>query len=1003
MKTTILAILFLFPLTFFSQITVDSTWSYYTPECQCLGSMEVFATGGIAPMTIAMTNGTGSETFTPVNDSTWLVESICGGNWDIEVTDALANTGILNAFMWNAPPLFVSIQSSTDVTCTGMCDGSATIDIVGGQPPYSIGWNNGNISPSITNLCPGTYNCNVTEAHGCWQSVNVVIQEPTPVTFNNIVTQPSCVPGCDGSIDASNATGGLPPFVYSIDGGITFQGGAVFSNLCAGSYGIMFQDGNGCTTSITESIGTNITTTFSTTDVDCGQNDGTIITTPNGGTPPYNYNWTGPNGYVSSTANPTSLESGTYTLTITDINGCSNTSSVTINNVVGSGITATIAGQDANCGDGSAVLNITQGISPISVLWSNGDTNVITNNLNAGSYNATITDAIGCSGIYSISIIDLGGTNCGTINGNVFADLNSNCVFDGSDTNMDSRIVTANPGNYIATTDINGNYEFNIPFNTYTINRVATSGYTMVCDSLGVSVTTDLGTPIVNNISFGDSMNLLPDANVSLYGLNVRSQMGTHHVISLNNFTTIPIDGELKFLPDNNISFVNAIPFPNNFSGDTLIWNVSPFSNNANYLQFTIYGQTASVPLGTPITQCAWFESLQSEITVSNNSYCFYQNVTGSYDPNDKSVYPEGNIRTKDSTLEYLVRFQNTGTDTAFTVVITDTISSFLDLSSLEVLGSTHPMTHQITNSNVLEFTFSNILLPDSNVNEQASHGSVMYSIKQNSSNVVGDTIENTANIYFDFNAPVITNTTISPIVPKQFSAIVNGVDVSCFGDCNGNATITPEGDEPPFLILWDDPNGSITAAVDSLCFGTYTARVIDAEGDTLFQSVNILEPNAITLSSSTIDDINNNCQGQATVTPSGGSGSYTYQWDVAAGYQTTATATGLCGAAYNVTVTDSQGCSSIETVTVLNSLGIDDNQFSAYVAPNPFNNEFTLKLNGEFESLVIINILGEVIRNIQTTENESLIDLSSQMNGIYFIQIQNKGEVLKTLKVVKN
>ena len=311
-------------------------------------------------------------------------------------------------------------------------------------------------------------------------------------------------------------------------------------------------------------------------------------------------------------------------------------------------------------------------------------------------------------------------------------------------------------------------------------------------------------------------------------------------------------------------------------------------------------------------------------------------------------------------------------------------------------------MTYQIVNNNVLEFTFSNILLPDSNVNEQASHGSVMYTIRQNISNVIGDTIENTANIYFDFNAPVITNTAISPIVPKQFDVTGEGQGVSCFGDCNGSVSVTAVGDEPPFLILWDDINGSTTNAVDSLCFGTYTVRVIDAEGDTIFQTVDIIEPNTLTISSTTVDDINNTCQGQATATPSGGSGTYTYLWDAAAGSQTTATATGLCGATYNVTVIDSLGCSTTETVTVLNSLDINENQFAAFVTPNPFTDNFTLKLNGEFEKISVINILGEVVRTVQTNEKEILMDLSNQNSGIYFIQIQNKSEVLKTLKVVK-
>ena len=248
----------------------------------------------------------------------------------------------------------------------------------------------------------------------------------------------------------------------------------------------------------------------------------------------------------------------------------------------------------------------------------------------------------------------------------------------------------------------------------------------------------------------------------------------------------------------------------------------------------------------------------------------------------------------------------------------------------------------------------------------------------------------------------MITNTTSSPIVPKQFDVTGTSQDVSCFGDCNGSVSVTAVGDEPPFLILWDDMNESTTNAVDSLCFGTYTVRVIDAEGDTIFQTVDIIEPNALTISSTTVDDMNNTCQGQATVTASGGTGTYSYLWDAAAGSQTAATATGLCGASYNVTVMDSLGCSSTETVTVLNSLSINEILLKAFVSPNPFTDDFTLKLNEKFEKISVINVLGEVIRIVQTNEKEILMDLSNQNSGIYFIQIQNKGEVVKTIKVVK-
>ncbi|NNF01468.1 MAG: T9SS type A sorting domain-containing protein [Bacteroidia bacterium] len=139
------------------------------------------------------------------------------------------------------------------------------------------------------------------------------------------------------------------------------------------------------------------------------------------------------------------------------------------------------------------------------------------------------------------------------------------------------------------------------------------------------------------------------------------------------------------------------------------------------------------------------------------------QENIGSWDPNDKSVSPKGVgpsfITEKNTDLEYHIRFQNTGTDTAFTVKIIDTISRNLDISTLQLGTSSHAFRLQIHGNRILQFTFYNINLPDSNTNEPASHGFVKFKIAQKPGLTDGTLIENTAAIYFDFNKPIITNT----------------------------------------------------------------------------------------------------------------------------------------------------------------------------------------------------------------------------------------------------
>lgn len=147
--------------------------------------------------------------------------------------------------------------------------------------------------------------------------------------------------------------------------------------------------------------------------------------------------------------------------------------------------------------------------------------------------------------------------------------------------------------------------------------------------------------------------------------------------------------------------------------------------------------------------------------------------ITASYDPNEKLVKPAGigSSHAIDSTdvLEYQINFQNTGTDTAFRVVVRDTLSQYLDVVTVRSGAGSHPYTFRIYGHGILEWTFNTILLPDSNTNEPLSHGFVRFNVRQKPGNNIGTIIENRAAIYFDYNAPVITNTAFNTVWKEFF------------------------------------------------------------------------------------------------------------------------------------------------------------------------------------------------------------------------------------------
>ncbi len=142
--------------------------------------------------------------------------------------------------------------------------------------------------------------------------------------------------------------------------------------------------------------------------------------------------------------------------------------------------------------------------------------------------------------------------------------------------------------------------------------------------------------------------------------------------------------------------------------------------------------------------------------------------VSGAYDPNDKTGFPIGSGIQHDilpnQQLQYLIRFQNTGNDTAFKIVVRDTLDTDLNVFSVVPGVASHAYTFRMYGPRVLEWTFNNIMLPDSNINELASHGFATFTVDQQPNLTNGTTILNDADIYFDFNAPVITNQTVHTI-----------------------------------------------------------------------------------------------------------------------------------------------------------------------------------------------------------------------------------------------
>ena len=349
-------------------------------------------------------------------------------------------------------------------------------------------------------------------------------------------------------------------------------------------------------------------------------------------------------------------------------------------------------------------------------------------------------------------------------NGFVYNDANNNGIFDSlTETTFSNQIVNVIPNNWKGLSDGNGAYlvkldtAFNNTWSCNTTNKYATiipNSYSATPTSLGL---------LPNNYNFGIRYKPnVKDLDATLAGTAVRPGFKTNIGVTANNIGTINqsiITVKLKKPTGYNILATSTAP--TSTLNDTLFWkNVSiDFLNKQSfYVELQV---PVDAVLGSEIVYEAWVNGTQGDTTPVDNYAKWTDIVRGSFDPNDKLVskttLPPAYDVEKDR-LIYTIRFQNTGTDTAFYVRVKDEIPANLNLSTLKVINASHAYQLIVREKNIVEFAFPNIQLPDSSTNEPKSHGYVQFSIQPKAGLPINTKIENSAAIYFDYNAPIITN-----------------------------------------------------------------------------------------------------------------------------------------------------------------------------------------------------------------------------------------------------
>jgi Secretion system C-terminal sorting domain len=357
------------------------------------------------------------------------------------------------------------------------------------------------------------------------------------------------------------------------------------------------------------------------------------------------------------------------------------------------------------------------------------------------------------------------------ITGKIFADLNNNGIQDIGELPIPARKIIEQSTGRFSFSDQSGNFSISVlDTGFFNVSPQSINWYSPV-PLIHADVFTGINqTDSLNDFAF-QLQGTFEDVCITITPMgNFRSGITASYLISYGNYGTTTVVPTVYFYPYSNVTFQSATLTPNNITPDSIVWNLpamSPFQTGSIIVTVNV---NLGLPIGTLINSSAHIEPYLTDDNPSCNNSNWEVYTTGSFDPNDILVSEDTLTTTQLSTspwLEYIIRFQNTGNDTAFTVKILNPIDTFkLNISTIEFVNASHPVNLSWINyQRNMEFKFDNILLPDSNTNEPLSHGFVRYRIQPKTNLSVGDSITNFAAIYFDFNEPVITNTAKTIIV----------------------------------------------------------------------------------------------------------------------------------------------------------------------------------------------------------------------------------------------
>lgn len=917
------------------------------------GSLEVEATGGTPSYQYNINNG--------AYQSTGLFQNLVAGTYLVGVLDDNGTTNSITVEITEPTSLSSFISVVNNNPCAGYFDGSAFIELAGGTAPYLVNGQQVNGSTfAITNLPQGDYSAFVTDANQCSQVLDFTITDPLPITLSiDQITHVTCFGQSNGGFSYS-IFGGTPTYTVKLDNSVLNSN--IITNLIAGDYQLDIEDDNGCTYSETitieqpeELIAEPI---VDQSEICFGANDGIATINTEGGTAPYNYFLD--NNPPTSTNVFENLSAGLHQVNIIDLNGCSSTTSFTIQ--LGYSIESTITNIDnAACGQSTGSISVigSEGSAPYNyaIPASNlANQSGVFSDLPAGNYTIEITDMNGCTVEQVATIIEETAAEL------VLVESVNFICFGSSDGAVTLDLEEAN-GNSSYSMD-GQNFQESPAF-----QELPAGDYTFYA-------TDDTGCISLLNVTIQENPQITYEYEVT-NPLCAENGMGSIQAIA-NGGTGSGYNYELASDPGNT----NMTGLFENLSSGSDLLTIIDANGCTEIFEFTVVLPEALAisNISTVDTDC--FESnsgsasFESENNQGNVNYSVFD-LDGN--PVDQENLFAGNYNVEAT--------DENGCKTS---------------SSFEILDAS-PIEWNIIQST--DASCDGSIRGTATFEALTGEAPFTYNVGQNT-NETGEFDNFNAGTY---ELTITDNTGCSRIVQfdigqlESFSYQVDEItNIACFGDENGTATlVTDDNDNYQYRM-----NGveNETGLFTDLGVGEYPYEIENSENCIVYDTLIITGPTALNF---VIEEeiVNDNDLTDITLAANGGTPPYQYNLD-GGDYQDSPIFTDIENGDHTFTVIDANNCEQIISQVVAD---IDNAELqNIQIYPNPFNDELIIKMdqyNDELSHIEIISIDGKMIQTFTPANKEKSdirLDLSEIPGGIYLLRLATETSSIHK-RIVKN